>query len=426
MFDFQAVTPVVIYALHIFSEHRTVIDTRLFGILTCFGVIDPMRIFRSLILQQIMGVEHQYHYRQFYPEIKSYFSSYCSLYGADKIMETVGKITNSMASWKLIMIQASIIRTRCPQLFETKGKIIADIDVTTIQSSSSEKEGAEAGYNKKNKGKPCFQLSATFIGKFFADAKLFPGCTNPKDFFQKAVKRVISLGFHIEIVRADSAYMTLGNLLFLKKLSLGYAIGAPATFKAVKDGIRLFKELSRKGSCRIITIKQGVAICDLGEVTLKNGVRTRIIIVRRISRTRKNGKLKVRTYYYGIASDLEFSPGKLYKFYHQRQCIEAGFRELKNHWHLERLPFQGLKANEFWIMSKIVAMTLFKIFQAEMLPKSLHSLLRKTFLRRILMKGLHLDESGKKVLVRSDTRYKWLLQRLLAKTSRMKSAMSPC
>ena len=243
---------------------------------------------------------------------------------------------------------------------------------------------------------------------------------------RRAVKRVLSLGFHIEIVRADSAYMTLGNLLFLKKLSLGYAIGAPARFNVVKDGIRLFKELARKSSGRIIKIRQGVAICDLGEVVLKDGFRTRIIIVRRISHTRKNGKLKVHTYYYGIASDLELSPGKLHKFYHQRQCIEAGFRELKNHWHLERLPFQTLKANEFWIMSKIVAMTLFKIFQAEMLPKSLHSMLRKTFLRRILMKGLHSDESGKKVLVRSDTRYKWLLQRLLAKTARMEAAMSPC
>ncbi len=425
MFNFQAITPVILYTLHVFYEHRTVIDARLFRILEYFGVISPMRMFRSVILQQIMGVEYQYHYRQFYPEIKSYFSSYCSLYGADKIMETVGKITNSMASWKLAMIQASTIRTRCPQLLETKGKIIADIDVTTLQSSSSEKEGAEAGYNKKNKGKRCFQLSATFIGKFFADAKLFPGCTNPKDFFQKAVKKLISLGFHVEIVRADSAYMTLGNLLFLKKLSLGYAIGSPATFSVVKNGIRLFKELSRKNSGRIIKIRQSVALFDLGEIALTDSIRTRIIIVRRISRTRKNGKLKVHTYYYGIASDLELSPGKLYKFYHQRQCIEAGFRELKNHWHLERLPFQTLKANEFWIMSKIVAMTLFKIFQAEMLPKSLHSLLRKTFLRRVLMKGLCSDRSGK-VQVRSDTRYKWLLQRLLAKTARMKAAMSPC
>ena len=149
MFNFQAITPVIIYTLHIFSEYRTVIDTRLFRILKFFGVTDPMRMFRSLILQHIMGFEYQYHYRQFYPEIRSYFSSYCSLYGADKIMKTVCSITTRMAAWKLFLIQASLIKTICPQLPETKEKIIADIDVTTIHSSSSGKESAEAGYNKK-------------------------------------------------------------------------------------------------------------------------------------------------------------------------------------------------------------------------------------------------------------------------------------
>ncbi len=70
-------------------------------------------------------------------------------------MEAVGKLTNSMASWKLIMIQNGLIKTRCPQLLScpgAMGKRVADIDVTVLQSSSSVKEGAEAGYNKKAKG----------------------------------------------------------------------------------------------------------------------------------------------------------------------------------------------------------------------------------------------------------------------------------
>lgn len=423
MLSFQAALPMVIHTLYVFSEHHTVIDTRLFRILVFFGAADPMRLFRSVILQQIMGIGYQYHYRQFYPEIKSYFSSYCSLYGADRIMEIVGKISTSMASWKVTLIQASLIKIRCPHLLYADGRMTADFDVTTIQSSSSRKEGAESGYNKKRKGKPCFQLSATFIGKIFTDAKLFPGHANPKDFFQRAVRRTISLGFSIEIVRADRAYMTLGNLLFLTKLSLGYAIGAPATFNVVKDGITLFKKLARKNSSRIVRIKKGVAVCDLGQVLLQNGVRTRIVIVRRISRKKKDGKWQIHTFYYGIAANLELSAKELYKFYHKRQCIEAGFRELKNHYNLERLPFHSLKANEFWILCKIMAMTLFKIFQAEMLPKSLHSLMRKTFMRRILQKGLYLGESGK-VQSRPKTRYTWLLRRLLCKTERINMSLS--
>ncbi len=425
MFNFEAALPTVIHALYVFSEHQTIIDTYLFRILLFFGAVDPMRLFRAVILQQIMGIEYQYHYRQFYPEIRSYFASYCSLYGVDTIMETVGKITTSMASWKLTLILAGLVKIRCPHLLYSDGKMVADIDVTTLQSSSSEKEGAEAGYNKKRKGKPCFQLSATFIGKIFVDAKLFPGCTNPKDFFQKAVRRAISLGFPIDAVRADRAYMTLENLLFLTKLSLGYALGAPATFNVVKDGIRLFAQLSRKKSSRIVCVAKGVAVLDLGRVTLENGIRPRLIIVRRISRTKKNGRWRVRTFYYGIATNLDLTAPKLYAFYHRRQCIEAGFRELKNHYHLERLPFQSLKANEFWIMCKITAMTLFKIFQHEMLPKALRSLLRKTLSRRIFRKGFRLTPSEKLEVV-SKSKYTWLLRRLLCKTERMKDAMNAC
>ncbi len=328
-----------------------------------------------------------------------------------------------MASWKLTMILASLIKIRCPQLLCAGGKRVADIDVTTLQSFSSRKEGAEAGYNKKRKGRPCFQLSATFIGKFFVGAKLYPGCADPKDHFQKAVKRVISLGFSIDIVRADRAYMTLESLLFLTKLSLGYALGAPVTFNAVRDGIRLFAQLSRKKSTRIVSVAKGVAVLDIGLVTLKNGTRTRLVIVRRISRTKKNGRWRVRTFYYGIATNLTLTAKKLYAFYHKRQCIEAGFRVLKNHYHLERLPFQNLKADEFRIMSKIMAMTLFKIFQHEMLPEALQSLLRKTLFRRIFRKGFRLSPSEKLEAV-SKSKYTWLLRRQLCKTDRMKTLLN--
>ena len=151
MFNFQAVTPAVVYAPHVFSEHRTVIGTRLFRILAFSGVTDPMRMFRSVTLRQITGVGHRCHCRQFCPGIRSHFPSYCSSYGTDRIMETIGSVTAGMASRKLLLTQASLIRTGCPQSPETKGKIIADTDVTSVQSSSSGKEGAEAGYNKKTK-----------------------------------------------------------------------------------------------------------------------------------------------------------------------------------------------------------------------------------------------------------------------------------
>ncbi len=108
--EFHIVFPAVLHTLHVSAENQTIIDTYLLIIFKFFGIVSPIRMFRSVTLMQITGVEYQHHYRLFYPEIKSYFSSYCTLYGADKIMEAVGKLTNSMASWKLIMIHNGLIR----------------------------------------------------------------------------------------------------------------------------------------------------------------------------------------------------------------------------------------------------------------------------------------------------------------------------
>ena len=117
---------------------------------------------------------------------------------------------------------------------------------------------------------------------------------------------MISLGSGIDIVRADSAYMTHENLLFLTKLSPGYAIGAPATFNAVKIGKALFKKLARRKSAAIIPAGKGVALYDMKEIVLTSGVKTRIVIIRRINRTKKKGKWHAKSYYYGMLATWNF------------------------------------------------------------------------------------------------------------------------
>ncbi len=420
MLNIQASYPIVIYFIHVISQEKSTFESCLSRIFAFFGALSPIDLLFSILTQITIGFGYQSHYREMYPMIKTFYGDEFKTYGVDKIKEYVGKINNSMITWKLCIFQAKMVKKNCPELLSEIEKITADIDVSTLQSAAKKKEGSEAGYNKKSKGKPCFQLSATFIGRIFVDLKLFPGSNNPKDFFKKAVNRVISLNFGTKIIRADGAYGTLDNLLHLNKLCLGYAIVVSKSFTVVKEGIVAFKKLAKKKSPQIIKICKGVSIFDFGWVTLENGVKTRLIIVRRISRRRKKGKIKVKAYYYGICSDLELTPVKLYKFYHKRQCIEAGFRELKNHYHLEKLPFKNLKANEFWIACKIFAMTLFKMFQVNTLSKSLHTLLRKTFFRKILQKGLFFDSTGK-VHVAPKFRYKWHLRRMLKFLDRIRA-----
>jgi len=426
----QLSLPIVLYFFSILSENNGILSAYLYTILTFLGGVDPVRLFMSILIQPVLGITYQQDYRDRYPALQSFYASWFHVYGVDTIRDYVRRISNSMMAWKILLFQAKLIRTQAPQLFEVSngppvlGKVL-DIDGHTITSSSSQKEGAERGFNKKAKGRPCFQLSASWIGRIFVDVKLFAGHCNPKYFFRKAVKRAKSFGLPFDIVRADAAYATLDNLLFLTQLCLGYALGMSANFSVVKTGIRSFTQLARTKSSAIISVAKGISILDLGRVTLDNGVQTRVLIVRRISRRkhRKTGKWTIRTYYYAIASNLDLSPVKLYTFYHKRQCIEAGFKELINHYQLHRLPFQGLKANEFWLVCKVLAMTLFKLFQVKTLATVFHTLLLKTFVRRVLQKGLWITTSGQ-VEVVPKFKHTWHLRRLLSKTERIQIALN--
>jgi hypothetical protein len=147
---------------------------------------------------------------------------------------------------------------------------------------------------------PLLQLSATFLGNIFIDGKLFPGQTNVATFFQKSIKRAISLGYCFTVVRADAAYGIIQYLLFLEKLSLSYVMGISTNLKALKEGKKLFVQLSRKRFSKIIHVKKGIALLDLGVVNVtpanaKKKELRRVILCRRIHRRKKKGKKGEKT-----------------------------------------------------------------------------------------------------------------------------------
>jgi hypothetical protein len=244
------------------SEYHWILSAYLYNILTFLGVVDPVRLFMSILIQPVIGISYQQDYRDQYPAIKSFYASWFHVYGADTIRDAVSRLSNSMLTWKILLFQAKLVCTQSPHLFEVSNGppalgTVLDIDGHTITSSSSQKEGAERGFNKHAKGRPCFQLSASWIGRVFVDVKLFAGQRNPKYFFRKAVKRAKSLGLPFEIVRADAAYATLDNLLFLTQLCLRYALGMSANFAVVTAGIRSFHQLARKNPPRFFPWRKG-------------------------------------------------------------------------------------------------------------------------------------------------------------------------
>jgi len=424
--------PVAEFVTLVLTSQRGILESYLLWILSVWGVQDAFGVLLSLILQPILGVERLSHYQEQYGELKQVYRGTIPLCGAQQLRALLHRIGDSMLGWKLMLFQSQLIRHRAPALLMTGHTVrdrlgrVLDIDVTTVLSFAANREGAEPGFNRRYKGKPCFQFSASFIGKLFVDGKLFGGLTNPKDFFQQAVKRAIALGYRIAVVRADSAYGTVANLVFLVARSLGFAIGMPGTFNVVKDGKARLKRLARRKHASLVALSKGVTGLDCEWVEIAPGVLVRLMIIRRITRRkhRKTGKWKIKVYFYAIATNLDLTPLQLYRFYHARQRIEAGFREQKRHYALERLPGSNFKGNEFAMLCKMFAMTLVKLFQYEMLPATLRALLYKTLFRRVLTRGLRVTHQFH-VEVCPKSKYRWALQRMLCKLARMKAALSP-
>lgn len=424
--------PVVEFVTMVLTSQRGILESYLLWILSVWGIRNAFGVLLSLILQPIMGFEYLSHYQERYRDLQQRCGGTIPLCGVQKLRALLHRIGDSMLAWKLVLFQARLVRHRAPallmtgkQIFDRLGRVL-DVDVTTVLSFAHSREGAEPGFNRKYHGKPCFQLSASFIGKLFVDGKLFGGLTNPKDFFQQAVKRAIALGYRITVVRADSAYGTVANIVFLLTQSLGFAIGMPGTFNIVKEGKARLKRLARRKHSSLVALNKGVTGLDCGWVEIAPGVQVRLLIIRRITRRkhRKTGKWQTKFYYYAIATNLDLTPLQLYRFYHARQRIEAGFRELKRHYALERLPVSNFKGNEFAIICKMFAMMLVKLFQYEMLPTTLRTLQYKTLLRRVFIRGVRVTFQSQ-LEVCQKRKYTWVLQRMFCKLARMKAALSP-
>lgn len=110
-------------------------------------------------------------------------------------------------------------------------------------------------------------------------------------------------------MRSESAALRLENRRFLPTLSLGYPRGAPSPLNTVKEGKRLFQQKARKKHDPIVPLATGVSALAMGVVPLAPGLRTRLIIMRRITRhkDRTTGSWRVRIYFSALAPSFPWS-----------------------------------------------------------------------------------------------------------------------
>ncbi len=391
----------------------------------------PMTLLMTLLVIHLSGFDCISYYQQYYKQCVSAINGNFLIYCADRLRAILLLVPGSMITWKLFLIQRRLVNQHAPMLAEGKYGKVLDVDGITLVSYSRKREGSDFGYTKRFQGRPVLQGSASFLGKIFIDFKLFEGSTNTGTFFQKAVKRAISLGYYFDVVRADALYGFLENLLFLEKLSLWYAIGIATKLKAIKESKSFFEYLARNGSSKIIHIAKGIAIMDLGLTNVAPAKEKpefrRVILCRRIHRRKKNGHWKIKKYYYAIVTNLDGTPRYIYKFYMQRQCIENGFKELRYHYSVNNFCKTGqssLKANELWIASKIFAMTMYKIFATSILSRRLRTKRRKTLFRELFENTISSVQNGK-VILRRNPKHLWHLKRILNKLEQNRFLAKP-
>ena len=421
--------PIILYIFSLLKENEQKVEKYLAASCRYLNVSVPLGMLMSLIVIHISGIEYLSHYQTCYGQILNTIDNAFPLYGSGVIRRMLSLLPGSMITWKLLLLQRYLVMQYCPQLLtdgpEKFHRIsfskILDIDGHSFVSYSDKREGSLLGFHRRRKGKPTLQSSASFLGNIFIDFKLFRGDSNVCIFLQKAVKRVLSMGYRFSVVRADTIYGNAKNLRFLESLSLHYIMGINVSLIAIREGIAEFKKLARAKSGKIIHIAKGSAILDLGLVNVAKAglprMYRRVILCRRIHRRRKKGKTKIKLYHYAIVTDLSLTPRQAFQLYHQRQKIENGFKELIYHYAFHKLASRGktsLKANELWMVSKIFAMSMAKIFAWNVLPERYKKMRRSTLIRQLFANTLAYV-GDRKVHLLSRPKRLWHLRRIFAK-----------
>jgi len=239
---------------------------------------------------------------------------------------------------------------------------ILDIDKSTHSLESRKREKATPGFNRENRGKPCYQWSVGFVREEVLTHRLHPG--NEKADCSKYLKEIVldaeeKLGIDHFIIRADGGYLSFKTLDFAAEK--GHQIVTVARYDWV-----LAQQEKPLDETKWLRYDEKTRLYELGwgKVVSKCQHRFRIIFVEKEQEKIKIRKRK-RFHRYCIISSLSYplKTEALYEFYHQRQTIENFFKESKNPFNAGKMPSQKFRANEAYLYLVIIAYNLFSLFK---------------------------------------------------------------
>jgi len=247
--------------------------------------------------------------------------------------------------------------------------LIIDIDATTHSLESRKREKAVVGYNRKNRGKPCYQWTVAFVKGEAVYQKLSSGNTSCKIPFESTICKVKErLGEkEIAIVRVDGGYVSGKHLAFAIKENIQIVTVVPYKW-IIAQGINLKEH-------KWIPCDKDTAIYDLGEIVPFSTAPCpyRTILVKKKQHPFPNKKRKkAKIIYYGIIENLKvrLSPQDLFRFYQQRQTIENFFKESKQSFSSGKMPSQRFRGNEAYLQLVVTAGNCFQWFKKNFCHRS--------------------------------------------------------
>lgn len=239
---------------------------------------------------------------------------------------------------------------------------ILDIDGSTHSLESRKREKAVIGYNRKNRGKPCYQWSVGFVREEAVSQKLHPGNTKTGAFafFEQIVRDAQKkLGIKNLIVRVDGLYCNA------KMLNYCFSEGHQFVTTANYDWITAYKEIKLE-EANWYSCDEKTRLYDLGWGKTLNRCpnKLHIILVEKEQEKLKMKRTK-KLVRYALITNISFlsEPAAIYEFYHQRQTIENFFKEAKNPFNAGKMPSQLFRGNEAYLYLVIIAYNCFHIFK---------------------------------------------------------------
>lgn len=230
--------------------------------------------------------------------------------------------------------------------------LVLDIDSSTHSLESRKREKAVVGFNRKNRGKPCYQWSIGFVRGEVVYQKLSAGDAHCISSFKEIVTSVASkLGKPISIIRVDGGYFSANILDWI--VEHDYQILTTERYNWIMS------KKPRIDPSKWIQYDEDTRLYDLGRIKVISTTENvfRAILVDTTQHPFKKRGAKKKHIRYAIIENLaiELSPFALYEFYHGRQTIENFFKESKNPFHSGKMPSQKFRANEAYLEFLVIA-----------------------------------------------------------------------